>query len=141
MPVVREECKGVFPQLAALNWIFFLESNDFDASVRSLHSTLATDLEDAREHTWLLNLALKWQRRGKDVRYLLKGQELKDAITWLINSSDNDPVPLQLHREFIGKSAVRQRRLREIRILLTSIVVALVVYLVSWTTNYRCLPG
>lgn len=138
LPVVHEECRGVFPKLAALNWIFFLESNDFDASVRSLCSTLHTDLEDVREHTRLLNLALEWQRRGKDASYLMRGKELKDALTWLMNSSDSDPVPLQLHREFIGKSAVRERRINELYIILGCAVGVLIIYLVNGIMNPTC---
>ncbi len=141
LPVMREECKGVFPKLAALNWIFFLETNDFDASVRSLRSALATDLEDAREHTRIFNLALEWQHRGKDASYLLRGRELRDAQDWLMSSSDSEPVPLQLHREFIGKSTLQQRRLLEIRILFIGAAMAVIVYLVNWSINFRCLSG
>ena len=70
--------------LRHLNWIFFRENDDYDASLNKLMSSIHTDYEWVQEHRWLQVRALDWQRNNKDSGSLLRGKDLHDAnFNWL----------------------------------------------------------
>ncbi len=81
MPIVRRgvDSKAVPQALAALNWIFFRESDDFDSAFQSLIKALDTDLEWVHVHTRLLVRAIEWDGNGRDDSFVLRGSDLKEA--------------------------------------------------------------
>jgi hypothetical protein len=62
VPIVRRDVdtKAVPQALAALNWVFFRESDDFDRAFQSLIEAIDTDLDWVRAHTRLLVRAIEW---------------------------------------------------------------------------------
>jgi WD40 repeat protein len=100
--------------LRHLNWIFFRESDDFDASLKKLMSGIHTDYEWVQEHRWLQVRALDWQRNNKDYGSLLRGKDLQDAEFQLATNTSKEPHPTDLQREYVfesRKAADRQRRI------------------------------
>ena len=61
------------------NWIFFRETDDFDAALGLLIKALDTDLDWVRGHTRLLTRAIEWEQNAKDSSYSLRGNDLKRA--------------------------------------------------------------
>ncbi|MEQ8675631.1 MAG: TIR domain-containing protein [Aggregatilineales bacterium] len=125
--------------LARHNWIFFDDDTLFDERFDKMLAAITADLEHVRQHTDILNRALKWERRGENVSYMLTGDEISEAESWLANAQDKDPLPTQLHQRFITTSREtehrRQRLLRRLRnasvVLALVGVVALIAMIVS----------
>jgi WD40 repeat protein len=130
VPVVRRDADGApMPEaLAARNWTFFREGDDYAASFEALVSALDTDLEWVSAHTRLLGRALEWERKGRDGSYLLRGRDLVDAERWVASRSaerDPQPTPLQLEYTLEGRRAATRRQ----RILVGAALVAVAVSL------------
>jgi len=83
-PIVWREAEreSVDNTLAKLNWIFFRDSDNFDASLRDLLTALDTDLDWVRVHTRLLVRAVEWEKQNRETSYTLRGPNLKDAEEW-----------------------------------------------------------
>jgi hypothetical protein len=112
--------------LQGLNWIFFGESDDFDAKLREVTDTLDLDIEYVHEHTRLLNRAKDWERRGRLPSLLLRDDDLIQAESWLQSSVEHKPTPTELHTAYIQASrqvqdeqqritAAQVRRTRQLR--------------------------
>lgn len=127
-PVIEPaDQKLMHPSIGSHNWIFFRESDDFDTAFQKLITALDTDLSHVREHTRLLVHAKEWDSGKRNPSFLLQGDELKNAETWLEHSIAKSPKPTALHAEYIGAS--RQAALARQRRLLAGVSVALVVSL------------
>lgn len=118
----------VHPSVSSHNWIFFREFDDYDAAFKTLIESIETDLEHNRTLTRLLVRAKEWQDNDKDSSYLLQGEDLDHAETWLASSINKVPSPTDLHVEYIRTSskakASRQRR------LLTLVSIGMVISLI-----------
>ena len=68
IPILRREVdpKTVHPKMAALNWIFFRENDDFDQAFQSLLKAIDTDLEYIKAHTRLQIRALEWDQKKRN---------------------------------------------------------------------------
>ncbi len=116
--------------LASHSWIpqEGLFDDDFDSSVDELIRALDTDVDWVRGHTKWGQRAEGWQRGGHDRGALLRGQELRDAETWLSGQAGKTPAPTAGHAEFVLRSQ-RESRNRT-RKMLSAVAVALVISLV-----------
>lgn len=115
------------PAIAALNWIYFREQDNFEKSFQDLLNTLNTDLEHLHTHTRLLNRALEWDKQAQDKSFLLVGRDLQAAQQWLGTHFLHDPKPLPLHVEYIASSEqVKIARQKRIFIaIVTSLIITL----------------
>lgn len=113
------------PAISSHNWIFCRETDDFEAALKTLSGALDTDLDHARAHTRLLVRAKEWDTNQRNASFLLQGDDLSQAETWLGQAMGKKPEPTDLHTAYIFASrkaaTVRQRR------LLAGVTVALVV--------------
>ena len=104
-------------QLSHLNWIFFRENDDFDASMKKLLTGIHTDYEWVHEHTRLLGRAREWEAGGRNPHLLLRGPHLDNAQAWITKAGTiREPKPLPLHGEYIQASqrdAVRRMRITQ----------------------------
>ncbi len=106
--VVRDTKSGEAPeQLGHLNWVFFRESDDFDASIQKLLSSIHTDYEWVQTHRRLQVKALEWERSNKENSFLLRGKDLQDAELQLATNTSKEPHPTDLQREYAFKSPYR----------------------------------
>ena len=129
VPVVFHDVADdqVHSAMAAHNWVFLREGDDFEANLELLITALDTDLDYVREHTRLLTLAIEWDKNQRRRSAVLRGQELQTAEGWLQQSGSKDPQPTELHREYLSFSRTAVDRLQ--RLVISSFAVAFVCLL------------
>ena len=92
-----------------INWVHCREGiDDFEKVLSGLQAICDRDHPYVHQHTALLVKALAWERRHKQSRYLLIGEERQQAERWLkIRFKDEQApcAPTDLHCEFITESA------------------------------------
>ncbi len=127
IPVVRRETDRALlgDELNAPNWIFFRETDDFEAAFEELVEALETDLDWLDRHARLLVRALEWDRRGRDPSLLLRGRDLDAAEAWLAEQGSHRETATPLHGEYIAASRRSARRRQ--RIVLVAVLIALMV--------------
>lgn len=136
VPIVRRDCdpKATPPALAALNWLFFRESDDFDKSFRDLLKAFDTDLDWVKAHTRLLVRAKEWSSDRRDKSSLLRGSDLKEAEGWLSEAHGKEPAPTTLHAEYVtaSRKAATKRQRVMIGAITAGLAVAVTLGLVAW---------
>jgi WD40 repeat protein len=139
VPLLRRPADGqdVPEPLAALNWIYCRETDSFDEAFGRLLAALDTDLAYVRAHTRLLVRAVEWETRALNNSYLLRGDDLSEAESWLAGSGGKNPAPSDLHTRYIFRSrqAANARQRVTIGSLAGGLVLALVLAafaLVQW---------
>jgi hypothetical protein len=99
---------NMHPAIGKINWVYFREGiDDFDKSLTGLLELLNRHAEYVKKHTQFLAKALEWERQQKQHRWLLIGDEKKQAEAWLkIRFKDEQPpcLPADLHCEYITES-------------------------------------
>ncbi len=117
IPLLHRDPAGeaVPETLSRLNYIYGRTQDPFDQVAQKLVQTLDTDLAHARAHTRLLVRAREWETRQRADSYLLRGEDLREAETWLAMGGAKEPHTTPLHAEYIASSrraeTIRQRRL------------------------------
>jgi tetratricopeptide (TPR) repeat protein len=111
-PIVIKDVDGadIPGPLSKLNYIFFTNRKEFDASISNLITALNTDIDWIREHTRLGELARRWDGQGRPKSQKLRGGDLSTAENWLALQPANAPQPGMLHREYIQASRLAARR-------------------------------
>ncbi len=129
VPVVHRDPDGadVPEAVAALNWIFLREGDDFDAGLEQVVTALEQDLEHVRMHTRLGVAASRWDAGGRDRAQLVRGAELAAAEAWLVSGSGKQPEATRLQREYVLAS--RQAATRRQRTVIGAVTLALLVSL------------
>jgi len=107
IPIVYRYSDGVPDALSHLNWIFFRETDDFDAAFEKLLEAMETDLDWVKKHTRLTRRAVEWDREGRNESYLLRGDDLADAEEHL-SQANRKPALTQLQQEYIVSSQQKQ---------------------------------
>jgi WD40 repeat protein len=113
--------------VAALNWIFFRESDDFNTSLERLLVAVRTDYEWVKAHTRYQNKALDWERNHKATAFLLRGSDIQEAETWLTQAVEKEPSATDLQRDYVITS--RNATTRRQRLLIGAIGIGLIVAL------------
>jgi len=112
--IVRDVDKGkTRDDLKKLNWIFFREQDDFQASLKKLETGLKIDLAWLETHRKIQVRALEWKQQRIN-SLLLRGEELQHAETQLAAHAAADPAPTEIQQEFVLESrriTDRQRRI------------------------------
>ncbi len=121
-----EKGQDMHDTLAATNWVYMREEDDYDATLPALIDTIQTDLGWVRQHTRILQRAKEWEAKDHGNSFLLQGDDLNEAETWMVNAADKEGrevVPIQ--GEYIQSS--RQLATKRQRNLLFGVSFALVV--------------
>jgi WD40 repeat protein len=145
IPIVIEdiEPRQVTPTLAALNWIFFRDEDDFDAAVQALIHAIQTDQVWVKAHTRYQNRALEWERWDRLTGFMLRGRELEEAETWLAGAAEKDPQPTALQTQYL--IACRRDAARRQRLVMGAAVLGLVVTiglgLTAWTQRNQAVKA
>ena len=115
--------------ISHINWIYFTphagQENTYEESFPKILEVMHTDLEHVRQHKRFLLRAIEWNESKQDNSFLLNGEEIENAQDWLLHSAGKDPIPTDLHRQYITESA--KLRQRQQRLLLSGVTVALVI--------------
>jgi WD40 repeat protein len=129
--VVRDTDAASVPvRVAALNWIFLRDGDDFEAGVATLLAALDLDLDWVHGHTRLLVRAGEWEARGRERSLLLRGRDLQAAEALLASAgAHRDPAPTPLQGEYVQAGREAERRSGRIRtgVLAAGLVGALVL--------------
>jgi hypothetical protein len=106
IPILYRDLSNEKPRdsIASCNWILFNEEEKHEGSLRQLLSAVEMDLEYVEMHTELLLKAKEWLLEQRNVSYLLQGDQLRKAETWLAESKGKKPEALKLHETFIAES-------------------------------------
>ncbi|MEO8607109.1 MAG: TIR domain-containing protein [Chloroflexota bacterium] len=120
-----EEAKMMHPSLSAHNWLLCRDQDDFEHAIKSILTTLDTDLDFVRAHTRYIVRAAEWEDKGHDASLLLRGSDLNDAEQWLRESQSKQPNATDIQREYIRASRLEARRRQ--RLTLTGIAVTVVI--------------
>lgn len=137
MPVICRdgfEQQAVHEQIRKINWLFFRETDDFEAAFQSLTQSLNLNLDHVKTHTRLLVKAVEWDKKSRDPSFLLQGTDLKAAAEWLMVAEAYQPWPTPLHNQYILESekAEIQRQQAELkRQRWTTVVIGLALLITS----------
>ena len=137
-PIVcrRVEDDTVPEALRRLNFIFFEEPAQFEASADRLTEALRTDIAWIRRHTEFCDTAHRWVEAGRPSGMLLRPPVLDQAEAWLAFRPGGAPAPTAETEAFIAqsrKAMLGTQRLR--RIALSSIfalMTAVILGLIGW---------
>jgi WD40 repeat protein len=126
IPLVIRDIDDAPEEVAARQYVFMREQDDFDRALETLDSALSTDLEWVREHRQWLLAALRWDAQGRDRSLLLRGRDLKAAEAWLAKQGERtEPRPTPLQGEFLLAS--RAWETRRMQFVVGGVIVALAV--------------
>src|SRR5215212_5088724 len=89
------------PDLAAHQYVYLREDDDFEDAFERLLKALDTDMEWVHDHTRLLVRAKEWESKGHDSSMLLRGSELREAEEWQSRAAQKEPKPTPLQSEYI----------------------------------------
>jgi WD40 repeat protein len=121
--------------LAAHQYVFLRESDDFEDSFERLLKALDTDMEWVRFHTRLLVRAKEWDKGGRDPSFLLRGKTLEEAESWQAKEAEEEPKLTSLQKEYIlasrqAETDLHRRQTQRQRRLLGAGALVLMVVLV-----------
>ncbi len=134
IPVYRREVdEARLPAaLAAREWIFLRDDDDFEAGVAALVEALETDLDWRDQHTRIAGATRDWLDAGHDTSFLLRGTELRECESWLARQADHREQATAEQAQFIVESrraaTARQRTLTGAAVGGLVIAVALAVF-------------
>jgi WD40 repeat protein len=116
--VCRRVDDAVVPDaLRRLNFIFFDDPEQFEASADRLAEALQTDIAWIRQHTEYGEAARRWLAAGRPGGLLLRSPALEGAERWIASRPTQAPTPTQATQAFIVESrrgAVRRTAFRAV---------------------------
>jgi LuxR family maltose regulon positive regulatory protein len=107
IPVVYRKFDGYDIPLGIghINWIYFTphagQENTYEESLPKVLHALEADFEHMRAHKRFLLRAIEWDKNERRNSFLLTGDEINEAEEWLSDASGKDPVPNELHGDYI----------------------------------------
>jgi formylglycine-generating enzyme required for sulfatase activity len=140
--VCRRVDDGAMPEaLRRLNFIFFDDPKQFEASADRLAEALQTDIAWIRRHTEFGDAAHRWIETGRPNGMLLRPPLLDQAEAWLAFRPGGAPPPTAETEAFIAQSrktmlgTQRLRRVAEGSIF--TLMMAVILGLVGWINQSR----
>jgi len=91
-------------RLSNLQFVRFDTASGMMRPLRELAQALRVDLAWIREHTWLGELAARWQSRSRSESLLLRGDDLVAAKAWAAKRKQDAPEITELQRSFLRAS-------------------------------------
>jgi hypothetical protein len=135
--VYRQVNDGDVPDaLRRLNFIFFDEPAQFNASADRLAEALQTDIAWIRRHTEFGDTAHQWVEAARPVGMLLRPPVLDQAEAWLAFRPSGAPAPTAETEAFIAhsrKATLDTLRLRRIALgSIFALMMAVILGLIGW---------
>jgi formylglycine-generating enzyme required for sulfatase activity len=137
-PIVcrRVEDSAVPEALRRLNFIFFDDPAQFEASAHKLAKALQTDIGWIRRHTEFGQAAQRWMERGRAGGLLLRPPVLDQAEAWQAFRPPGAPSPTEETEAFIAASrkveVAARRRSRILNVALYTMLIGIILVLVGW---------
>ena len=124
--VCRRTDDGAVPEaLRRLNFVFFDDPSQFEASADQLAGALNTDIGWVRQHTEYGEEARRWAAGGRKSGLLLRSPVLEEAERWIASRSRDAPEPTAETQAFVAES--RRGASRRRNILTGSLTAGLIV--------------
>jgi tetratricopeptide (TPR) repeat protein len=105
----EQRARDNWKYLRSVNWLYFDDDTTFDTAFKDLLTALDTDQAYVKSHTRYLVRALEWQQSKRDPSFLLEGDQLASAQTWLKSSISKTPEPLPTHHEYVTASDIAEK--------------------------------
>jgi WD40 repeat protein len=122
-----EDLKHMHASLSAHNWVRFRETDDYEQAFQAVLRAIDTDLDHVKAHTRYLVRAAEWDAKGRDKSFLLIGNDLRDAESWLKASETKAPNASTLQQEYILEGRAEANRRRRARTITTLVIVMITV--------------
>src|SRR5215207_11627196 len=127
--------------LAAHQYVYLRESDDFEDSFERLLEALDTNMEWVHFHTRLLSGAKEWDKGGRDPSFLLRGKTLEEAEGWQAKEAEEEPKLTSLQKEYIlasrqAETDLQKRQTRLQRMLLGAGALVLMVVMVLGLVSF-----
>lgn len=103
----REPGKGakLHPKISSHNWVFIRDEQELEKMLPALVDAINTDLGWLAQHTRLFNRAKEWDTKGRNDSYLVRGNDLQDAESFITEgATGKEPPPTQLHVDYVQAS-------------------------------------
>ena len=139
-------------RISHINWLFFRDEDDFDKQFRTLITTVETDLIYVKAHTRYLARAKEWQRNNERIDLLLFGEEIALAEAWLQSAEKYErqaaartgdekfevvnPLPDDLHRQYISASRQAENRRKLIQYISAILIVLSIASVIGAVIAY-----
>jgi WD40 repeat protein len=136
----REPGKDVqiHPKISSHNWVFIRDEAELEKTLPSLVEAINTDLDWLAQHTRLFNRAKEWEHKGRNDSYLVRGNDLQDAETFITEGAGGkEPPPTALHVTYVQAArkfaaAVRRRNRIIAAVVGVALLVLSVIALIQW---------
>lgn len=138
IPIVFREPEPnskLHPKIASHNWVFMRDDRELEANLPQLLKVINTDLNWVRDHTRYQKRALQWESRNRSNSFLLRGEDLLAAESWLAEGSrhgEQQPTDLQIDYIQAGRTyeSKRQRQIRMIGGVAILVFLAITIFAV-----------
>lgn len=98
-------------EISSKNYVYMRPEDNFKATLPKLVEAINTDLSWVQQHTKVLGQAMEWEAKKRDKSFLLQGEELKEAETWMANASTHaNRSILPVQADFISASRLGSDR-------------------------------
>jgi WD40 repeat protein len=116
-------------KISSHNWVFIRDEQELEKTLPSLVEAINTDLDWLAQHTRLFNRAKEWEGKGRNDSYLVRGNDLQDAETFISQgAAGKEPAPTPLHIEYVTAARKHAADLRRRNRIIAIIVgVALLI--------------
>jgi formylglycine-generating enzyme required for sulfatase activity len=137
-PIVcrRVEAIAIPESLRRLNFIFFDDPAQFEASADTLAAALQTDIGWIRRHTEFGEAARRWIEGGRAGGLLLRPPVLDQAEAWMAFRPSGAPSPTAETEAFISASReaemAARRRSRILNAALYTMLIGIILGLIGW---------
>ena len=105
-------------KISSHNWVFIRDENELVKTMPALVEAINTDLDWLAQHTRLFNRAKEWESKGRNDSYLVRGNDLQEAETFISEGAGGkEPSPTPLHVQYVQaarKFAASVRRRNQI---------------------------
>ena len=121
------------PKISSHNWIFIRDEQELENMLPALVDAINTDLDWLAQHTRLFNRAKEWESKERNDSYLVRGNDLQDAETFISQgAAGKEPPPTPLHVEYVEAAkkfaeSIRKRN-RFIAAVVGVVLVALTIF-------------
>ncbi len=125
-------------KISSHNWVYIRDEQELEKTLPAFVEAINTDLDWLAQHTRLFNRAKEWENKGRNDSYLVRGNDLQDAVTFISEgAAGKEPAPTPLHVEYVTAArkyaAAIRRRNRVITAVVGVALLALSIFaLIQW---------
>jgi WD40 repeat protein len=110
-------------KISSHNWVYIRDEQELEKTLPAFIEAINTDLDWLAQHTRLFNRAKEWDNRGRNDSYLVRGNDLQNAETFISEgAAGKEPAPTPLHIEYVEAARSYAAALRRRNRIITAVV-------------------